>query len=96
MKAAVPSKRQLAEFVRFWKSEKGPYIRLARGKTEEQAKASLLAHYVWLWEGAGCPLRFIPKPLPHRPITFGSGRADTETHLPDFDQNILPNRDWTL
>lgn len=92
----TPTKKQLAEFDRFWEENKGSYVRMSRCKTETEAKVSLRNHYIWLWEGAGCPQRFIPKPLPHRPMTFGSGRADTETHLPDFDQNILPNRDWTL
>jgi hypothetical protein len=91
-----PSKKQLAEFDRFWEECNGPYLRMAYGKNEGQAKAELLAHYIWMWEESGCPKRFIPKPLPHSPVTFGSGRVDTEDKLANFDQDLYPNKDWNL
>ena len=88
-----PNKRQLAEFDRFWDAECGPFLRGAHGETAGQVKARILGIYTWFWEGAGCPKRFIPAPMPHRQVD--GPRADRDSKIADFDQNILPNRDWT-
>jgi hypothetical protein len=85
-----PTKKQLAEFEDFWEEWKGPLLRMAYGDTEKKTKALILAHYLWLWEGAGCPRRFIPKPTDSEPVDIPTGTSDSH------DQNINVLRDWNL
>jgi len=86
----TPTKKQLAEFDRFWEAEKGPYLRMARGQTETEAKVALRNHYIWLWEGLGCPKRFIPKPRDCDRQEVPTGASNSH------DQEVCPNRKWTL
>jgi hypothetical protein len=98
MTSKRPSRKQLAEFEKFWNAEKRPYMR--RGCTKED----LLAHYVWLWEGAGCPKQFIPGPKDAEfNITaqldqdhIRDGGATVEKDIRRYDQDVLPNRGWIL
>ena len=89
-----PSKRQLAQFDKFW-SEESSSFKARWGETVEQTKARILDYYTWLWEGAGRPRLFIPKPMDLK-VNFGSGRADRDSQIANFDQETVPNRKWTL
>jgi len=84
MTSKRPSSKQLAEFDSFWDVCSAPYLK--RGCTKED----MLEHYVWLWQGAGCPRRFIPKPLDcdRQEVTTGTSN--------NHDQELCPNRKWTL
>ena len=108
-KSPVLSERQLAEFDSFWLSdgyiffkpgERGRHFPIVGSafwkKSHDKRKAEVLEYYTWLWEGAGYPKRFLPNPEPHNPVTFGSGRVDTEDKLANFDQDLYPNKDWNL